>query len=671
MSRYIPTPSYYDTMPVDISFVFEQEKPAGKHGFIRCDGDDFRFEDGTVGKFWGVIFNGGANFPTHDYSEKVAKRLAMAGCNIVRLHQLDAQWGLPNIYQLHAGPKLNTTRVFCPESLDRLDYLIHCLKKEGIYVAVDMLTFRNFKSGDGVKYAELLNDIARFYSVYDPVMVQLQKEHCTNFWNHFNPYEGLCYKDDPAFVMCTIINENDIFSDFRERKDFEVIPYYDDIFKDMFRNWLAERNMQYDVDNCCIHSGKDRELIEFKTWLTEKYYTEMMDHMHALGVRIPITGTNLVKADAMVTASRVVDFTDNHKYVYDWRWGELEKVTYNKAITSDEGELGRWGKSKLPGKPTFFSEWDVPWPNAYRAEGAPYFAAICCLQNWSGMTVHTYSYGTYLDRVDRIGKESCSNTVGGLSYREGIFSVWNDPAKFGLFYHSALMLRRGDVQPAKKWVGAMLTDPAARNDQALCALVERHRVCSVLPGMDTSMLDEVIKDTDVPPRENPKRIESDTGELWRDLSRSIGAIDTPRTKVLYGFLGRGRSEQIRRTGRQIDLKGMQVDCMTDFAVVALSSLNDTPIEHSDHMLLTTIGRARNTGAQFDGEKLIDFGHGPIVSEIIEASIAIRTDKPKLQVWGVNADGYYIGRLESVWEDGWLRFNTGEHYAAPYYLIFED
>ena len=152
MSRYIPTPSYYDTMPIDISFVFQNEKPAGKHGFIRCDGDDFRFEDGTVGKFWGVIFNGGANFPSHDYSEKVAKRLSMAGCNIVRLHQLDAQWGLPNIYQLYAGPKLNTTRVFCPESLDRLDYLIHCLKKEGIYVAVDMLTFRNFKSGDGVKH---------------------------------------------------------------------------------------------------------------------------------------------------------------------------------------------------------------------------------------------------------------------------------------------------------------------------------------------------------------------------------------------------------------------------------------------------------------------------------------------------------------------------------------
>ena len=30
MSRYIPMPAYPDKMPVDISFVFEKEKPAGK-----------------------------------------------------------------------------------------------------------------------------------------------------------------------------------------------------------------------------------------------------------------------------------------------------------------------------------------------------------------------------------------------------------------------------------------------------------------------------------------------------------------------------------------------------------------------------------------------------------------------------------------------------------------
>ena len=98
MSRYIPMPAYYDDMPVDISFLFEDEKPAGKHGFLKTDGEDFRFEDGTLGRFWGVCVNGGANFPSHDYAEKFSHRLAMTGCNLVRLHQLDAEWNNPNIF---------------------------------------------------------------------------------------------------------------------------------------------------------------------------------------------------------------------------------------------------------------------------------------------------------------------------------------------------------------------------------------------------------------------------------------------------------------------------------------------------------------------------------------------------------------------------------------------
>ena len=73
MAKYIETPAYYDSMPVDISFAFGDEKPAGKHGFVRTEGEQLVFADGTPARFWGVCFNGGANFPSHDYAEKVAK----------------------------------------------------------------------------------------------------------------------------------------------------------------------------------------------------------------------------------------------------------------------------------------------------------------------------------------------------------------------------------------------------------------------------------------------------------------------------------------------------------------------------------------------------------------------------------------------------------------------
>ena len=134
MKTFFPYPFFHDDVPIDISFVFEDEKPAGKHGFLTVKGENFVFEDGTPVRFWGTNLNSGACFPEKAYAEKLAKRLAAYGCNLVRFHQIDAEWSTPNIYQLTKGKRLRDTSHYDPESFDRLDYLIACLKKEGMYV---------------------------------------------------------------------------------------------------------------------------------------------------------------------------------------------------------------------------------------------------------------------------------------------------------------------------------------------------------------------------------------------------------------------------------------------------------------------------------------------------------------------------------------------------------
>lgn len=139
MSHYFPMPAFPDAMPIDISFVFADEKPAGKHGFLKVDGENMRFEDGTLGRFWGVDINGSSCFPDKVYAEAMARRIAQAGCNVVRLHQIDAEFGTPNIFQFSKGQRIANTRSFDPRSLERMDYFFHCLKEEGIYVYMDLL----------------------------------------------------------------------------------------------------------------------------------------------------------------------------------------------------------------------------------------------------------------------------------------------------------------------------------------------------------------------------------------------------------------------------------------------------------------------------------------------------------------------------------------------------
>ena len=172
-----------------------------------------------------------------------------------------------------------------------------------------------------------------------------------------------------------------------------------------------------------------------------------------------------------------------------------------------------------------------------------------------------------------------------------------------------------------------------------------------------------------------KIIVSDNGQLWRDLKKEIGAVDTPRTKVVYGQLGRGAGGMsiVKNTNVGIQLEDLGVTCTTDFGVIAMSSLTNDPIRQSDNILLSAIGRARNTDMMFDGEKMLDVGRTPIMAEVIEADIALRTiHGDKMKVWGVNAEGFYAGKLPTRYEDGVLHFHIGDaQNPACYYLIVKE
>ncbi len=660
MSCYIPQPAYIDRMPVDISFVFEDEKPAGKHGFLKVDGEAFRFEDGTLGRFWGVNFNGGACFPDKDYAKKVATRLSQAGCNIARFHQLDAEWDTPNIFAYTKGRRVNTTRVLDEKSMDALDYFVYCLKEKGIYCYLDMMTYRHFKSDDGVVDYDKLFDKGGAWSIIDPIMIELQKEYCDNLWNHYNPYTKLHYKDDPVFVMTEILNEEDLFVDHRTTRAEQIgTSYYENNFREMFRDWLDENGIDFDWKNCDLYCTDDT-MIQFKIYVTKKYYREMSDYMRSLGVKIPIAGTNWLRTAASVKADEDTDFLDGHHYYYDWSWGSAEKSCKSFSVNSTPFVFPNLGKRTLAGKPFFVSEWDMPWPNAYRAEGPLYYASVGALQNWSGFAIHTYAYSCFLDKMDILGRE-LSSPVAGVPYRQGVFTVWNDPAKFGMFYHAALITRRCDVSPANKKIGVKTDDLSTVLNEPFKTYLEKSQVKTCFG--EVGGYDKIVHETEVSDIADENGIiRSDNGQLMRDMNTQTAYIDTDRTKAIYGM----HNGELNTT-----LDGLQINCKNDFACIALSSLSDAPITKADNMLLTTIGRAENTDAKFDGDKLTDIGHAPIIAEVIEAEIRIKTDRPELKVWGVNAEGFYAGKIPTEYKDGYLCFTVGTDNPACYYLIVAD
>lgn len=645
--RYIPFPAYYDDAPIDLSFVYQDEKPAGKHGFLQAKGDNFVFEDGTVARFWGTNFNGGANFPAFEYSEKIAKRLAKIGVNLVRFHQLDAEWDHPNIFAFTNGKRQGDTLSLDIESMKRLDYLIYCLKNEGIYCYLDILTYRKFKSGDGVENALQLPDSAKPYHYYNPRLIELQKKFIYDLFTHVNPYTNLAYKDDPVFVLCEIVNESDFFS-----RNIAVEPYASE-FRALYRQWLDENKIEADADRCDINTMADKNLVEFKIQLQEAYYKDFDAFMRSIGVKIPITGTNWTINSANIKAQRKTDFIDSHVYFYDWVWQENEKHCANRAISENpDYNLHILSIMRAYGKPFFVSEWDMPWPNEYRAESPLYYAAVGALQNWSGFAIHTYAYSARLQYMNILGKEVSSSMIGNVPYREGIFSTWNDPAKFGLFYHAALITRRADVDPSVNKIQVKLNTDT---DLALPQLEHISEISSFATSFEEGVDPKTVTAAD----HGKKELLSDNGQLYRNWDKKYGYIKSPRTKCAYGFLGENPP---------IDLDGITIKTETDFAVVAFSSLNDNPIDQSDNILLTTVGRAKNTGAEFEGSKMTNYGTAPILIEVIQTEIEMKTKRNDLVVRSVNAEGFYIGKIPSSYENGVLKFTLGITAPSMYYLI---
>ena len=277
--------------------------------------------------------------------------------------------------------------------------------------------------------------------------------------------------------------------------------------------------------------------------------------------------------------------------------------------------------------------------------------------------------------MDILGRE-LSSPVAGVPYREGIFSIWNDPAKFGMFYHAALITRRADVSPANKMVGVQADAMGKALVGPFESRLEKNQVKTCFDGLPEGY-DEVIHETVKEPIADEEGIiRSDNGQLIRDMKAMTAYIDTDRTKAVYGLhnrFSRGQSNHKSNIKYNTMVDGFHVACKTDFACIALSSLTDAPICESDNMLLTTIGRARNSGAQFDGDKMLDVGHAPIMAEVIDAQIRIKTNRPNLKVWGVNAEGFYAGLISTTYDDeGYLCFRVGdENNPACYYLIVQD
>ena len=144
--------------------------------------------------------------PDKSVAEAAAEDLYRSGANMARIHATDCTYcGIIDYTQ-------ETTGHLDPVQLDRLDYLIYCLRERGIYIHLDMTAGRGFKAADGFTEEELeyASQNVRAVLFFDERIIRLEKEYIERYLTHRNPYTGLRYVDDPAIAVVQYTNENSI-----------------------------------------------------------------------------------------------------------------------------------------------------------------------------------------------------------------------------------------------------------------------------------------------------------------------------------------------------------------------------------------------------------------------------------------------------------------------------
>lgn len=224
---------------VDVSWL--NDRPAGGHGFVRARDGHFVDGRGKRLRFLASNVTFGTCFPDHDTADKLAARMASLGINCIRFHHADNQAAPRGIWKAGA-PKKNE---FDPGQLDRLDYFIAALKREGIYANINLHVSRNYWEGedfpDGLasnrERQEQLPHYGKGIDKINDQMIRMQRDYARALLTHVNPYTKSSYAKEPSVAIVELNNENSLL----QLKMASLPDYYRAEVMKKWNVWLRAR----------------------------------------------------------------------------------------------------------------------------------------------------------------------------------------------------------------------------------------------------------------------------------------------------------------------------------------------------------------------------------------------------------------------------------------------
>lgn len=590
----------YDDVPVDLSFLNADDRPAGKHGPIRIEGERYLRGDGQPLRLWGTNVTGNSLFDPSDAGiEAQAKRIAAFGFNVVRLHHHDSWFTQRTVFGSKDAP--NTTDLD-DASLERLDRWVTALQAEGVYVWIDLNVGRSFTPADGIDaYPELINRRVEGASYINASVATRMKEFATAYLGRTNRYTGLRYAEDPGVVGVLVTNENDMVEHYgRQMVKGAGRPRHHEWFEAKLEEIADRRGLDLPWRFDPNRPGGMKEAISA---LEAEFFLDAIANLRQLGYQGPVAPTQYWGGPVWTLPSLTAgDVMDVHAYAEEGLLRRNPHVDHNTVSAIATGAVA--------GMPTMVGEWNIPPPAADRFVGATLVAAAGALQSWDAMLLYAYT-----------------SIPIAPPRRPEVWSSLFDPAAMVMMPAAALMFRRGDVAPAREHY-ALTLDRAAVFERALDpqrlatvrSVAERSELRIVLPQiaeldwMKGTTVPEgatVLVDPDVDALEPAAtRVESDTGEIVHDWALGTHTVTTARNVSATGEIG----------NRTFVLDAVTIEIATPrAAAIAVSSLDGLPLAESADILVATVAQVTPRDMQL-----------PLLSEPIHGRIALRSNHVRLR-----------------------------------------
>ncbi|MCL5997309.1 MAG: hypothetical protein M1546_14820 [Chloroflexi bacterium] len=683
--------------PTDVSYLLD--RPAGATGFIKIVDGHLATGDGRRWRMWGQHLVRSQALPPMDLAPVIAGRLAKFGINCMRLHAIDFHWP-DGILMRHT----ESSRSLDPEGLARLDWMVKCLKDQGIYVDMNLHVARRFSAADGIITGESAG-WGKPVLYFDDWMITLQKEYARQLLHHLNPFTGHRYNEEPAVALIEITNENSLSEHWQAgwlrgtlagRKDNwgDIHKVYADELDRRWNAWLARKYERREAlgeawagdlreyedpkqgsvrrlspaEFTSASAGRFQDEAAFYSGIEQSFFREMCAFLRGeLGAQQLILGSADHNAGwnglPMVMANAALDVTDSHFY---WQHPIAGKTFVNTPMVDqpDHCAIAHLSRGAVEGYPHLCSEVNEPFPNDSAAEYIPILAAYARLQDWDGVVFYDYHPwpGSYWQ------EQPWSET-----YQHYWFDIGDNPVKMAQTALGALMFLRGDAQTARQTIERRLPRAWAlegvrqRGSDDLrpywiphlpgrLALVHRTRIVDLAAAQLAPAEGEVMLPAD--------RIASDTGELVWEVAAGDGRvlIDTPRQQAIIGRAG------ARAT------RHLAVALQTPFAAVQLASLDEHPIALARRLLLVTGARIANTDQTWGDDarqEPADWGHAPTRIEPVVATLTLRGLAEARRVTAQPLDGHGQPYGESVTlpqtSEGFV-LRLGDLPASPWYLV---